>query len=508
MSGGKGGSTTSEITVPDYIEDAARRNLTKADDISRIGFTPYYGADVAAFNPMQQASFQNTADTANAFGMATPTSPTDIMGNMGAPTVYADGVTGYSSAPMFQDSVDTLRYLRPAQANLIDSFFVNPNAGFNPYAEFQGRAGGSVMPLNMNAQPAVNTTDYGANSSYYTQPAVSNTTMNTSEMPSAGDYGINSGYVDPILRTPSNPTPVSGDLAGMGRNDNEDGIGGQGFVAPTAAEFQERANSMGRRLPSFIPMSGLINSALAGSERTPITDKDGNILDPSMDDSLVSKIFGTGKYEPFDTQDVISDQVYASGVAGGLGSTPETRGQGYGEANESGLGRNMNYDRFGRERTEIPDVPAGSAYWNATTGNWTSKDTGLPILSANAPADMKIQNESAKSQNDKASDPDRGSCVIATHAVNSGGFSAKDKREAIVWCVNALHGKWWGEAIRRGYRYLGQKKIEQGKAREHYGEFKDYIAFANGKKRTVKGAIHFAARTAQFFAIGLVKKDI
>jgi hypothetical protein len=156
----------------------------------------------------------------------------------------------------------------------------------------------------------------------------------------------------------------------------------------------------------------------------------------------------------------------------------------------------------------MPDVPAGSAYWNATTGNWTSKDTGLPVLSANAPADMRIQNESAKSQNDKASDPDRGSCVIATHAVNSGGFSAKDKREAIVWCVNALHGKWWGEAIRRGYRYLGQKKIEQGKAREHYGEFKDYIAFANGKKRTVKGAIHFAARTAQFFAIGLVKKDI
>jgi hypothetical protein len=217
MSGGKGGSTTSEITVPDYIENAARANLAKAGDISRVGYTPYYGADVAAFNPMQQAAFQNTADTANAFGMATPTNPTDIMGNMGAPTVYADGVTGYSSAPMFQDSVDTLRYLRPAQANLIDSFFINPNAGFNPYAEFQGRGGGSVMPLNMNAQPVVNTTDYGANSSYYTQPAVSNTTVNASGMPSAGDYGVNSGYVDTILRTPSNPTPVSGDLSGMGR---------------------------------------------------------------------------------------------------------------------------------------------------------------------------------------------------------------------------------------------------------------------------------------------------
>ena len=81
------------------------------------------------------------------------------------------------------------------------------------------------------------------------------------------------------------------------------------------------------------------------------------------------------------------------------------------------------------------------------------------------------------------------------------------KREAVVWCMNVLHDKWWGEAIRRGYRYLGRKKIEQGKAHEHYQEFRDYIAFASGKKRTIKGAIHFAARTAQFFAVGLVKGD-
>jgi hypothetical protein len=98
-------------------------------------------------------------------------------------------------------------------------------------------------------------------------------------------------------------------------------------------------------------------------------------------------------------------------------------------------------------------------------------------------------------------------CVVATHAVSSGAFSPATKREAVVWCMNVLHGKWWGEAIRRGYRHLGRSKIEQGKAHEHYQEFRDYIAFASGKKRTVKGAIHFAARTAQFFAVGLVKKD-
>jgi hypothetical protein len=98
-------------------------------------------------------------------------------------------------------------------------------------------------------------------------------------------------------------------------------------------------------------------------------------------------------------------------------------------------------------------------------------------------------------------------CVVATHAVESGAFTPNMKREAVVWCMNALHGKWWGEAVRRGYRHLGKKKIEQGKAREHYQEFRRYIAFASGKKRDVRGAITFALRTAQFFAVGLIKKD-
>ena len=31
MAGGKGGTQTSQITIPDYIEDAARRNLAKAE---------------------------------------------------------------------------------------------------------------------------------------------------------------------------------------------------------------------------------------------------------------------------------------------------------------------------------------------------------------------------------------------------------------------------------------------------------------------------------------------
>ena len=50
-----------------------------------------------------------------------------------------------------------------------------------------------------------------------------------------------------------------------------------------------------------------------------------------------------------------------------------------------------------------------------------------------------------------------GGCVIATHAVNSGAFTKDTKREAVRWCIKNLHRTWWGEAIRRGYRYYGQK---------------------------------------------------
>ena len=105
---------------------------------------------------------------------------------------------------------------------------------------------------------------------------------------------------------------------------------------------------------------------------------------------------------------------------------------------------------------------------------------------------------------DSGSDDD---CVIATHAVASGGFTPSMKREAVVWCMHKLHDRWWGEAVRRGYRHLGRKKIEQGKAREHYAEFRRYIDFASGKRRTLRGALTFTLRTAQFFAVGLIRKD-
>ena len=129
MSGGKGGSTTSSVEIPEYIEEAARRNLAKAEDISQIGYVPYYGPDVAAFTPFQEAGFQQTADVASAFGVGPQMSQTDIMGGMPAATEFAGGVRGYSSAPLYEQAVDALAAKRPAQAQFIESFFIDPVTG-------------------------------------------------------------------------------------------------------------------------------------------------------------------------------------------------------------------------------------------------------------------------------------------------------------------------------------------------------------------------------------------
>jgi len=108
--------------------------------------------------------------------------------------------------------------------------------------------------------------------------------------------------------------------------------------------------------------------------------------------------------------------------------------------------------------------------------------------------------------NEKGGGQGGGGCVIATHAVANNGFSNDTKREAVRWCVKNLHKRWYGEAVRRGYRYHGIKAIEAGRAHNHYEEFKDYIDFATGKKRSLTNLGTFVYRTAQFFITGLFLK--
>lgn len=121
MSGGKGGSTTSKVEIPDWLENAAQDSLSRADDVSRIGYVPYSGPDVAAFSPMQEAAFGNTNQMAQAFGMG------GGQGNyMPQAERFRGGAKGYSSEPIYNQAVGDLRQNRPGQYNAIMENFVNP----------------------------------------------------------------------------------------------------------------------------------------------------------------------------------------------------------------------------------------------------------------------------------------------------------------------------------------------------------------------------------------------
>lgn len=138
--GGKGGSQTTEVKIPEWLEQAAQRNIAKGEELARIGYTPYFGPDVAAMTPGQIQGMQATNDAANAFGMGT----TDPMAGMPQTQTFAGGVQGYSSGPMFQQAVDQLRQDRPGQYDALMAPFIDPITGAQPSSPYGngGAAGG------------------------------------------------------------------------------------------------------------------------------------------------------------------------------------------------------------------------------------------------------------------------------------------------------------------------------------------------------------------------------
>lgn len=473
MSGGKGGSTTSEVKIPEYIEAAAQRNLNKAERISQLGYVPQYGPDVAAFTPMQQAGFQNTANMAGAFGMAAPTSQRDIMGGMDAPTQYAGGVSGYSSAPIFQQSVDALAAARPAQKSYIDSFFIDPTSGQYAYQPMDYTTI-STMAQDQRQQAAANRANEldiaRANAMAGPQTTIQNTTLTPVELSQyastvgGANYNPSTDILTPEQRVVINSNTPEGTAARVAQED---------------LAMNVLADAGGGGDYSFD------NPSPTGSYGGSLTTGQPSAANQAYFDSVNSGSSSSANANSGGGYTSIGD-MFDGGGAGASGST-------FGGA-------------LGGVSNAVGATPAGSG-----GGGYTSVgdmfDGGGPGASTSGGRDFAGPNPDGSAGNDGGGGGGGGGCVVATHAVESGAFTPHMKREAVVWCVQALHGKWWGEAVRRGYRHLGRKKIEQGKAREHYAEFRRYIEFANGKKRDARGALTFALRTAQFFAVGLVRKD-
>jgi len=131
----KGGTTSGSTEIPAWLENAAIENINKARDVSQIGYTPYYGPDVAAFNPMQTASFDATGSAANAFGLGGGSSTFGTDG-IQAPQTFAGGMRGYSSAPIYEQALSQLEQNRPAQYSAINNMFIDPFTGAKPQGNY------------------------------------------------------------------------------------------------------------------------------------------------------------------------------------------------------------------------------------------------------------------------------------------------------------------------------------------------------------------------------------
>lgn len=131
--GKSGGSqtTTSEMKLPKWLEEAAQKNLAIADEVAAVGYTPYGGPTVAGFNPMQQSAMGGTNMAAASLGLpelALSAGADGIDPLTGIPASMAVN-GGYSAMPLYNAAKGQIPDF---QRQFIESFVSNPVTGAPP----------------------------------------------------------------------------------------------------------------------------------------------------------------------------------------------------------------------------------------------------------------------------------------------------------------------------------------------------------------------------------------
>jgi len=167
MSGGKGGSKTTEKALPDWLRGPAERNLQRAEAVQQIEYMPYYGPDVAAFTPAQNAAFNTNIGAAEAFGLLAPNSGLTATSGMPTPTDW-DGFTGYSSQPIYESALSELQAKQPGAVAQYNALFGNAT----PALLNRGGGGGSRFRGNAPGSPPTTTRDTSLNMPQANQDAM------------------------------------------------------------------------------------------------------------------------------------------------------------------------------------------------------------------------------------------------------------------------------------------------------------------------------------------------
>ena len=121
MSGGKGGSQTTQAQIPDWAKEPTIRNIARAEELQKVGYMPYYGADVASFSPMEQMAMQGTVNQAQAFGLAPQ--GMNAMAGMPQPQQFAGGLTGYSAGSLYDQALAETQARNPEFAQRYNELF-------------------------------------------------------------------------------------------------------------------------------------------------------------------------------------------------------------------------------------------------------------------------------------------------------------------------------------------------------------------------------------------------
>ena len=303
----KGGSTTSSTEIPAWLENAAIENINKGRDVSEIGYTPYYGPEVAAFNPMQQQSMQSTGSAASAFGLA----PQGFDATAGIPQAqtFAGGIQGYSSAPLYEEALSQLQQNRPGQYNAINNMFIDPYSG----ADAGNYAASPEQVAQMFDRTPTNQPDYSVN-------------IDNSASGGAGGSGGFGGSAS------------SSDLTGGDTFIGDDGgtytVGyGDGMVDPGLANATANNNGYNQLIGTGDALAGiggnLLDSTMYGQIYEGITDKPlagGSFNAPvsglSSDDVADQRFVGIEGYQDYNPNSVDTGGLVDRGGLMGATTTP------------------------------------------------------------------------------------------------------------------------------------------------------------------------------------------
>ena len=119
-----GGTSEQKTTLPKLLKQAFNK-LSAWVAMSQVWLCSILRPRCRSVQPNARSCIQGTDVMAGAFVMTT----TSCQQYMPAPTQFEGGAMGYSSAPLFEQSVGLLREARPGQAEYLESFSIDPITG-------------------------------------------------------------------------------------------------------------------------------------------------------------------------------------------------------------------------------------------------------------------------------------------------------------------------------------------------------------------------------------------